>query len=467
MILPSSAAGSPRAEAPALVGTEIELPVVTREGHAPPPSLFQDVWSALAARGWTRSEFGVSRPHPSAATAISSARLMSTDTGPIFELATPPSPSLDELAAHVTSLRAEAAEVLDAHGCRLLASGVHPALPPTRDNYYRFRTPRPAYDYAIRERGWHHWSIVDKAAVQEIVDVPFADAPRAAAVLHRLAGLMNFVLRNDPGLHARNDRRLSVRPLAWRSHVAREGRFAGDAHRVLVPAREIEGWRDYLELLWTSSPMFLAGTKDHGQAWLTGHPTFLEFLRGHARAWDARLLDGSPLRVVPEPAHVAVTDWSYMGFARIRWRWRPNPPSPAEIVAAWDEGQIEALLERSLEKVVVENRCNSTQPEGDEMVSVALVAGLLANLNETSAFAGTAPYAFWLRLLDESTRRPLRSTVLGRDVPSLVTQMIDIARRGLRMRGEADVDRWLDPLAQRVADGASPSERRLAAARVS
>jgi gamma-glutamylcysteine synthetase len=357
--------------------------------------------------------------------------------------------------------------MLDAHGCRLLASGVHPALRPTRDDYYRFRTPRPAYDYAIRERGWHHWSIVDKAAVQEIVDVPFADAPRAVAVLHRLAGLMNFVLRNDPGLHARSNRRLSVRPLAWRSHVAREGRFAGDAQRVLVPAREIEGWRGYLELLWTGSPMFLAGTKDRGQAWLTGHPTFLEFLRGHARAWDARLLDGSPVRVVPDATHVAATDWSYMGFARIRWRWRPSPPSPAEIVAAWDAGQIEALLERSLEKVVVENRGNSTQPEGDEMVSVALVAGLLANLNETSAFAGTAPHAFWLRLLDESTRRPLRSSVLGRDVPTLVTQMIDIARRGLRMRGEADVDRWLGPLSQRVADGASPSERRLGDARVS
>ena len=85
----------------------------------------------------------------------------------------------------------------------MLGSGVHPGLRPVPADYYRYRTPRPAYDYAISERGWRHWSIVDKAPCRRLVDVSFEDAPRAVRLLHRLTGLMNFVLRNDPGIHGK------------------------------------------------------------------------------------------------------------------------------------------------------------------------------------------------------------------------------------------------------------------------
>jgi hypothetical protein len=296
--------------------------------------------------------------------------------------------------------------------------------------------------------------------VQEIVDVPFADAPRAVRTLHRLAGAMNFLLRNDPGLHARAPL-LSVRPLAWRHHVPRHGRFAADSRMVLTPAVEIDDWRSYLALLWDGGPMFLVGTKSDGMAWVPEHPTFMEFLRGAARGWDGRLLDGTAARVFPETSHAAASDWSYMGYARIRWKWRADGPAPADIVEAWDRGRIEDLLQRSLVKVVVENRCNATQPEGEEMVSVALVAGLLANLNDAARFTASAPHAFWRQLLDASIRLPLRSVVEGRSVPELAAEMIAIARAGLVARGEPDPDRWLAPLRRRIDEGASPSERRL------
>jgi gamma-glutamylcysteine synthetase len=119
-------------------------------------------------------------------------------------------------------------------------------------------------------------------------------------------------------------------------------------------------------------------------------------------------------------------------------------------------------LRRSLEKVVIENRGTSAQPPGDTLVSLALVAGLVANLEEALPFALTAPYAFWVRVLDESTRLPLRgATVLGEDVTGLAREMIAIARRGLVLRGEPDADRWLGPLLQRLDEGVSPAEHRL------
>jgi hypothetical protein len=459
----------------ALISTELELPVVNLADGTPPlPQVFLALWTELAGSGWTAGDFCVTRDRPSEALCISSNQAMSTDTGPVIELVASPSRTLAGVAAQMASLQDEARAALDRIGCAMLGSGVHPGLRPVPSDYYRYRTPRPAYDYAISERGWRHWSIVDKAAVQEIVDVPFEDAPRAVRLLHRLTGLMNFVLRNDPGIHGpglrsssygeagHGEGRVSVRSLAWRGHVPHSGPFAGDARRVVIPETEIASWQDYLSLLWESGPMFLAGTKNHGQAFVPERPTFLEFLKRAPRdGWAGRLLDGSPTRVVPEHSHVAATDWSYMGFARIRWKWRAQPPSVAEIAAAWDSGGIEALMARSLEKVVIENRGTSTQPPGEEMVSLALVAGLLANLDEATAFSQSSPYSFWVRLLDESTRLPLQSVVLGRSVPELLGETIAIAKRGLVRRGESDPDRWLAPLLQRIEDGASPAERRL------
>jgi gamma-glutamylcysteine synthetase len=450
------------------------MPVVTVADGAPPlPQVFATLWGDLAQRGWTGGDFCVTRDHPGEALCISSNQAISTDTGPVIELVASPSKTLADVAAQIVTLQAEARSALERVGCVMLGSGVHPGLRPVPADYYRYRTPRPAYDYAISERGWRHWTIVDKAAVQELVDVSFEDAPRAVRLLHRLTGLMNFVLRNDPGIHgpglrsssygeARSEGRVSVRSLAWRGHVPHSGAFAGDARRVVIPDKEIGGWQDYLSLLWESSPMFLVGTKNQAQAFVPERPTFLAFLE-HAPTggWAGRLLDGTPARVVPDPSHVAATDWSYMGFARIRWKWRPQPPSVAEIVDAWDRGGIEQLMSRSLEKVVVESRGTSTQPPGEELVSLALVSGLLANLDEATEFSRVCPYSFWVGLLDASTRLPLRSVVLGRSVPELAAEMIAIARRGLLRRGELTPDAWLAPLLQRIEDGASPAERRL------
>jgi gamma-glutamylcysteine synthetase len=447
----------------ALISTELELPVVSLADGGPPlPQVFLELWGDLAARGWTPGDFCVTRDHPSEGPCLSSNQAMSTDTGPIIELVASPSTTVAGVAAQIAALQAEARSALDRAGYVMLGSGVHPGLRPVPADYYRYRTPRPAYDYAITERGWRHWSIVDKASVQELVDVSFEDAPRAVRLLHRLTGLMNFVLRNDPGIHGKTEGRVSVRSLAWRDHMPHTGPYAADARRVVIPETEIEGWQDYLSLLWESGPMFLAGTKNHGLAWVPERPTFLEFLKRAPRdGWAGRLLDGSPTRVVPDISHVAATDWSYMGFARIRWKWRPQPPSVAEIVDAWDRGGIEDLMARSLQKVVIENRGTSTQPPGDDLVSLALVSGLLANLDEAVAFSQSSPYSFWVRLLDDSTRLPLQSVVLGRSVPELLKETIAIARRGLVCRGEPAPDAWLAPLLQRIEDGASPAERRL------
>jgi gamma-glutamylcysteine synthetase len=447
---------------PVLVSTELECPVVSlRDGQPAPPELFATVWEELAKDSWRRGEFGVERERRMVprALCINTAQAMATDTGPTIELVPSPARSLAGVARQLESLEAEAGDVLGRLGYAMLGCGVHPTLRAVPEDYYRFRTRRPSYDYVIRERRWSHWSIVNIASVQEIVDVRFEDAPRAIRALHRLAGLMNFLLRNDPDVWGDYDGQISVRPRAWREHVPASAAFAGDAGRVGLPAREIESWTDYLSLLWEASPMFPVGTKNSGVAYLPEHPTFLSFLQDVPReGWRARTLSGEQIRVFPEPAQIEKTDWTYMGFARIRWRWRSDPDGVPAFLDAWRRGEIEAFLRANLLKVVIENRASSAQPPGETLVSLALVAGLLANLEETQQLALSEPYSLWVSVLEASLTGSLDSHVDGRSIAGLARRLVDVARRGLERRGEERPEQALAPLYRRIDERRSPAE---------
>jgi len=453
------------AGSPALVSAELECPVVSlRDLSAPVPGVFAELWRELARDGWEPVDFGIVRERRSEprALCISSAQAITTDTGPTLEIAPSPVASLAALSDQLDKLTVEAGAGLDRLGYALLGSGVHPAVRPVEGDYRALRTPRPAYDYVVEERGWRHWSILDVAAVQEVVDVAFDDAPRAVRVLHRLAGLMNFLLRNDPDLRCERGGRVSVRARAWREHVPDGARFPADRARVVLPAQEITSWRDYLALLWEAAPMLLVGTKSGGAAWIRDHPTFLGFLTdAPAGGWPARTLAGDDVRVVPELAHVEKSDWTYMGFARIRWRFRESEDGLPRLLEAWRANRIEDFLRAHVAKLVVENRCNSAQPPGEALVSVALVAGLLAHLEEAEALALSEPYDFWLTLLDASATEPLGACVAGRPVPELARRMLEVAREGLARRGEASPREALAPLERRLAERRSPAEELL------
>jgi gamma-glutamylcysteine synthetase len=451
-----------------LLSTELECPVVALggAGRAPSPPLFAELFRGLVRDGWVPAEFGVSREPRSkpAGLCIGAAEAISTDTGPTLELSPSPARNLAELAARLDPLVADAAARLERLGYAPLGSGVHPAVRPSAEDYFALRTPRPSDDYVVRERGWHHWSILDVAAVQEVVDVAFDDAPRAVRVLHRLAGLMNFLLRNDPDLTGARGGLLSVRPRAWRAHVPATARFAADRSRVGLPEPEVTCWSDYLSLLWEAAPILLVGTKSGGAAWLPEPPSFLEFLaQAPAGGWPARTLEGEDVRVVPGLAHLEQSDWTYMGFARIRWKWAEAEDVVPRLVQAWRSRRIEDFLRERLVKVVIENRCNSAQPPGEALVSVALVAGLLANLDEAEALALAEPRELWLALLEASQTEPVAARVLGRHVPELARRMLDVARGGLERRGEPDARGALDPLERRLAERRSPAEELLRA----
>jgi gamma-glutamylcysteine synthetase len=206
--------------------------------------------------------------------------------------------------------------------------------------------------------------------------------------------------------------------------------------------------------------MFLAGTKDHGAVWVPEHPTFIRFLEDvPADGWPARTLSGGAVRVHPGPEHIEQTDWTYMGFARIRWKWRRDLEDVRTFLEAWRGDDIETFLASHLEKLVVENRCNSSQPPAHTLVSLALVSGLLANLDDALELVSRETYAFWRSVLDASTTEPLDTTVDGRSILAYAREMVDVARRGLRAR--RDDETLLAELDRRIDEKTSPSQELL------
>ena len=206
--------------------------------------------------------------------------------------------------------------------------------------------------------------------------------------------------------------------------------------------------------------MFLVGTKNRGAAYLPEHPTFLRFLQdAPADGWPARTLAGDEIRVFPEPAQIEKTDWTYMGFARLRWKWRSDADGVRIFLDAWQRGEIEGFLRANVLKLVIENRASSAQPPGETLVSLALVAGLLANLEEALQLALSEPYSFWLSVLEASMTGAVDSCVDGRSIPGYAQRMLEVARRGLERRGEEGPEELLAPLYRRLLQRCSPAAR--------
>lgn len=444
-----------------LISVECELPAVMAETAAPvPPQIFTRVWRTLSECGWDADNFGVSRKVVDPpADCMKAEQVITTDTGPTIELVPCPRQTVQEIETQITSLRSVIAEQLDVYGVKLFGGGVHPALGATREEYYAFRTQRKAYDYAVEQRGWSHHSILNICATQEIIDVAISDAICVLRVMHRLAGLNLFLFRNDPDLHGTHPHApYSIRPSAWKTHVPQKGYFTMDALKVWLPPTEIVSWEQYLALLWDANPMFLLGTKNSGLAYVPAHPTFWTYLTDTPKGgWLAKtLMDNKELRLYPEFAHVLQTDWTYMGFARLRWKWRYPLPDIDDLIDARAEDRLDDFLAVHTEKIVLEHRANAAPMPGQEMASLAFVTGLVSNLEAAKRFAFRYPYEFWLRIAYEAESHSLLNEK-SLTVLLLLREVLEISHDGLRARGFGE-EEYLSPLYERVDKGKSSSE---------
>ncbi len=447
-----------------LISVEHEMPAVSlRNKDAVPPEVFDDLWGKLATEGWVREgDHAVSRkllnPSPEAR---KPEQMLTTDTGPTIEIAPSPAETVQEIEHQLTALRGLVVTKLRSKGVGLLGSGIHPFLGSSLEEYSRYRTPRMAYDYAIRERGWQHRSLLNIAAMQEVIDVPIDLAPRIVATMHRLAGVVLFLFRND-SKDIWTNIQLSVRPLSWRNQTANTPeKFKNDRLKVCLPCEETNTWQEYLRLLWERNPMFLLGTKNDGLVFVPEHPDFATFVSSPPKeGWVAKRLDSGQLtRISPTMEHVAQTDWTYMGFARLRLFWKAETPLKTLVEAYQIGGEhLNAFLREHLEKVLLENRSTASPPPGEETCSLAFILGLVENFEAMEQFVKQKPYSFWLELARAAEKQPLSFNIGGVEVADLIDKILALSRTGLVRRGHGE-ERYLEPLARRVRERESPAER--------
>lgn len=447
-----------------LISVEHEMPVVSSKGRSGiVPEVFTNLWDELSTQGWEReNDFTVCREVATASLhAEKPKQTITTDTGPTIEMSPTPCERIQDIDEQLRDMRTAIAPNLESHGLRLLGSGVHPYVDTSAEDYYRFRTQRTAYDYAILKRGWEHRTILNIAAMQEVIDIPVALAPRIVSVMHRLAGIMTFLFRNDPEIQGNHESIYSIRPRAWRHQIPLTARFPSDARKVFVPTSETDTWDRYLSLLWKENPMFLIGTKDSGLVYLPEHPTFADFLqRNHA--WSARQLEGgTTVSVVPDMSHVAQTDWTYMGFARLRLFWHDGV-SIQELQSALNAGgaTLDAFLAKALRKVLLENRSTATPLPGREVSSLAFITGLLENFEETERFVRGRGYNYWLMLGNLAETTPLASNHPAGAVFMGLDRLLGLSITGLKRRAFNE-EVYLEPLLRAVKDQTSQSEQLL------
>ena len=210
--------------------------------------------------------------------------------------------------------------------------------------------------------------------------------------------------------------------------------------------------------------MFLVGSKDKGAVYVPEHPTFLRFLLdAPSEGWAACTLSGEPRahRSRAGPCREDRLDLHGLRAHPLEVVRGLGRPRGAGSRPGAEDGSSASCAE-NLEKVVVENRCNSAQPPGETLVSLYLVTGLLANLDESFAFALEEPYDFWKRVLAGLHDGP-DGHAGGRPLHPRVRQAHDrrrAARLG-RCAARPAPDGALDTLDRRIDESASPAERLL------
>jgi len=441
-----------------LISIEHEMPAIylkSRMGIK--PQIFIDLWKELSREGWTPDgQFGLSKEVSCAySDAQKPYQMISTDTGPTVEIAPSPAKTIGEVDRQLKDIRAIVGTKLLQRGIGLLGSGIHPYLGNTIEEYYQYRTPRPVYDYAIKERGHQHRTLLNIAAMQEVVDVPISEAPSIVSIMHRLTGVFLFLNRNDHEMGIAKRPYQSIRPVAWRNQMPTFGEFSSDQIKVGIPNFQVKTWKDYLRLIWDSNPMFILGTKSNGLVYIPEHPHFSHFIFSN-QEWVARRLDTrEDFKIRPEMSHVRQTDWTYMGFARLRLFWKDGV-SISDVATACqsDNRTLESFLASSLEKVLIENRSSASPPPGEEMCSLALIVGLIENFDAIKQFVNARPYKFWLKFAKQAESWPLEKG----DRDGTLSMVVDLARTGLLKRG-IDEEIYLEPIFRRLKEKLSPSEK--------
>lgn len=438
-------------------------------GSATPASL-QAILSDLVNQGWepildpcTKVLLRVRKPYDNGNNTAPFWTCTSDVTTGIFETTLAPSLTISELEQQQRALDEETRPILQKHGLFLWNIETTPLTKATRQYYALFHTYWRGEYAHLRNRGldhyWFSWTIGNNPSL----DVTVENAIPFHRVILRLTGVTFFLLRfgSISGGTVSPGGRLTVRPWAW-SNLWRRSPYPSDIERVGMPKNEITTWKDYFAYLMGFRLCSLV--REDGRPYrVHGDPSFLSFWRQPPPGgWEVISVDGQINRISEATLFNLAKLERQTYISRLRWTFSPQAHL-SDFGEAFDEGE-EALkrwLESNLTKLYIEVRSDSCPPKNEEFATIALYAGLLANLDAAYKYvAEKYPYSFWKEIFRVCENQPVDIKVSGEWLPDIIHTILDIGRQGLQKRKNGE-ERYLLPMESRLERLQTPAEEAL------
>lgn len=441
-----------------MIGYEFEF--LVREGNRPlSQKTFCAFHDALAKEGWTQ------KYDPGTGGLVGSAKddfFVTTDDGVCtMEINTPPRQTIGECHAQLTQLLLRLQRIYHSLGCSIIGASVFPGEYDLINRGCKgfcaddqcCNKSYIKYFNAQRFPEGHHALFVF-AANQVWLDVEPASRMRQWNAFQALSPVFYALFSNGPVFNNAPFGVLEGRDVLWNtmldsSIVGNDAQYFGMRHKPFATLIE------YFDFI-MGMPFYFNLRDGKGYKLADPRITCRDFF--FAPESEAEWFDGTRFIVQPLKSDFYGLQQRTFPHVRIKYRIRPEI-SLAEIISAWRERD-EARLLQCFERVFLECRNISAQPQNDLSAGPAFLLGLQECIDETETIAKSQPYAFWQGLYREVQLRGLSAEYQKLSVSDLAQELLRIARRGLEMRGCGE-EQCLNPLEARIARKENPGQELL------
>lgn len=417
---------------PRCVGLENEYIMVSSDGAIMKAEVLEFLWHELANQGWeiitdkeSQKIISLMRPRsPKIARRTYNYDLITTDYGySTLEIDLAPAQSLKEAEKHLCELIEVVTSILRKYNTYLLGYGVQPMTSPKRE----YLGPKNRYGliFDVREEE----NILNpgaftvdlhclNAACQTQVEVSISEAIWVLNALCATSGLRIALLANSPVWQNKLSDYKAIRELFW------DWCWPNRKLQFGIPPR-FQSFEHYVDYLFDFRSIAVCRNQIFYR--LSGNSAFRQFITNEAGEIGVSF-NGQTTRIFGKAEDV----YTQYGFA-------------------WLDARLQPIYG------TVEDRVSCQQPPHAHFCASALTLGLVENSAGLIEIANALSLDQWrdIRLL--TCTHGMAFSYPGVNVKDLIKQMVQVADRGLKMRGFGE-EVYLEPLYRRMDIGRCPAD---------
>lgn len=408
------------------IGAELKFPLVNRDGSAAGRKTINALWHYLQDQGWEPLRDGVTgRIVGARKPGELNHTVASCETGYCkTEFSLAHVANLFDLERSVHELKEELRPFSEQNQVYFLGYGIHPVTPPSK-RLLMEKARAGVFDkiFASNRSIAQHYGndlhlFTINAASHVHVSVSLEEAIPAVNVLNGFSGAQIALTAHSNIWRDRIDPRfqcVSEKFWDW---------WMPESERVGVPEKPFEDLRHYVDTVKEFQPVFV---KREGKPIIVGnqYETFEElYSADKAVGYE---LTGQEIMFTPTVSDFDLHNTCYWYNARISHYY------------------------------TVENRVNDQQPPEDLICIAALTLGLVSIAAEANEEIASYDWELLRDMREAACRDGMNGTVSGLNVVDLAGNMLDLAHRGLTIRGLGE-ERFLAPLYRRLEQQKNPAD---------